>query len=648
MAQLQIKCDDKQLGEHQLEGDLTVIGRSKDSALRLEDASVSRQHSQIRKEQENYIIEDLGSSNGTLVNGKEIKKHTLQPDDTIEVGKYTLIFQETPGVEDEDKTVIDMKRSAVAVSGPVFKLIITKGHDVGLEFPIEEGEAIMGRADDCGISLTDNIVSRNHTKLIREGDKVFLEDMGSQNGTFVNGKKIEEKKKLANKDVIEIGETKLKFVLEKEAKTPDKRKLLIGASVLIIGVLALVFFLPSGSQDSAHISNGKKFYEAGQWNESVAEFKQALQINPQSKEAAQWLRTASTELAVENHLNQGKKHYEAGDWVDSASQMNEVLKIRPNHEEAKKYLQMVRQQVSLEKEFDVALTYMKGAQWTNATEKLNEILSVDPLYPEAGKHLAKAKEELHCKELYDKGLEFLRQGDYSSCVKELAKIPESNSNYPDAKKYIAKAKEELKVKEYRDSGNSLYKSGDVVRAKKELNKALNLKPGNREASKLLSRMEAVAGHKKTAEQFAKQGETVRASQEWQKLLALETNPSNYFHRLAVDKQKELQPKLEKLAGKYFSEGLSHEKRGNAKEAITYYAKTLKAQPNHAEAKSHLAQLQYKLNEEARNFYEKAIIYEEWGKKSEAMENYNEILKLVPSDNPYYKKATERKKRLGKY
>ncbi len=75
-----------------------VVGRGEDAGLRLESQFVSRQHCQLITTAEQTFVEDLGSTNGILVNGRRRRMHRLVPDDKIVIGDHTLIYHETPQV----------------------------------------------------------------------------------------------------------------------------------------------------------------------------------------------------------------------------------------------------------------------------------------------------------------------------------------------------------------------------------------------------------------------------------------------------------------------------------------------------------------------------------------------------------------------
>ncbi len=73
------------------------VGRGAECAIRTDDAMVSRRHAQIRFDGQRYVIEDLGSANGTLVNGQRIQKQALGNSDMIQCGPVTIRFVEDDG-----------------------------------------------------------------------------------------------------------------------------------------------------------------------------------------------------------------------------------------------------------------------------------------------------------------------------------------------------------------------------------------------------------------------------------------------------------------------------------------------------------------------------------------------------------------------
>ena len=77
----------------ELDRDVTLVGRTGDVHLRLADPGVSRRHLEIRRRGGELLLTDLGSTNGTRVNGRPVQTHPLRDGDRIELGESALVFR---------------------------------------------------------------------------------------------------------------------------------------------------------------------------------------------------------------------------------------------------------------------------------------------------------------------------------------------------------------------------------------------------------------------------------------------------------------------------------------------------------------------------------------------------------------------------
>jgi sigma-B regulation protein RsbU (phosphoserine phosphatase) len=85
-------------------------------------------------------------------------------------------------------------------------------------YPIISDEMVIGRHPDCQMHINSNMVSRKHARVLRSGDRFTIEDMGSGNGTFVNGKKLEGPADLKHDDRVKLGPILLRFENQQLAK----------------------------------------------------------------------------------------------------------------------------------------------------------------------------------------------------------------------------------------------------------------------------------------------------------------------------------------------------------------------------------------------------------------------------------------------
>ncbi len=85
------------------------------------------------------------------------------------------------------------------------------GGRAGESFTIDEDRVSIGRSPDAGVFLDDVTVSRNHALLVRRRDGLYIDDLGSLNGTYVNRRRIESHR-LADGDEIQVGKYKLSFL----------------------------------------------------------------------------------------------------------------------------------------------------------------------------------------------------------------------------------------------------------------------------------------------------------------------------------------------------------------------------------------------------------------------------------------------------
>jgi pSer/pThr/pTyr-binding forkhead associated (FHA) protein len=122
MAKLILSMDGLVLKEINLTKERTTIGRKPHNDIQIDNLAVSGEHAVIVTILQDSFLEDLGSTNGTVVNGQSIKKHFLQNNDIIELGKYKLKYvNENPAgvakAADFEKTMV-LRPGAIKPAAP--------------------------------------------------------------------------------------------------------------------------------------------------------------------------------------------------------------------------------------------------------------------------------------------------------------------------------------------------------------------------------------------------------------------------------------------------------------------------------------------------------------------------------------------------
>jgi pSer/pThr/pTyr-binding forkhead associated (FHA) protein len=90
-------------------------------------------------------------------------------------------------------------------------LIVTQGSQTGQSAALADGVIMIGRGADCQIILDDDYVSTRHARVVSGENGVYVEDMGSTNGSYVNGQRITAPTTITMSDTVRIGKTILKL-----------------------------------------------------------------------------------------------------------------------------------------------------------------------------------------------------------------------------------------------------------------------------------------------------------------------------------------------------------------------------------------------------------------------------------------------------
>jgi len=115
------------------------------------------------------------------------------------------------------RRTVDVDRSGAGTDGggphgiqPQLVVIAAMGHPPGTVFEIHD-EAILGRAPTADVRIEDSFASSSHARIFPRGGSMYIEDMGSTNGTYLNERQLQAVEQLQPDDTIRIGETEYRY-----------------------------------------------------------------------------------------------------------------------------------------------------------------------------------------------------------------------------------------------------------------------------------------------------------------------------------------------------------------------------------------------------------------------------------------------------
>ena len=179
-----------------------LLGRRAGVDVPLPHPTLAGVHARLEPTQDGLTLVDLGASPTTRVNDQPLVPRTprlLAPDDTITIGPFELTLlpsppDATPATDGDTAALAEaMVKGVLAALGdrgaapPT--LVITAGPAQGRRIPLDTPgrELVVGRGETCDLTLDDPDLSREHFRLRREWSGVTLADLGSKNGTRLDG-----------------------------------------------------------------------------------------------------------------------------------------------------------------------------------------------------------------------------------------------------------------------------------------------------------------------------------------------------------------------------------------------------------------------------------------------------------------------------
>ena len=249
--------------------DRVTVGRDESSDLVLDDEEVSRNHAELKVSNGQVEVRDLGSQNGTKVGSSAITDAQLiSPTDEVRIGSSTFTVNSgragatriAGGTRGGTRTA-----GGTRLAGSVPAMLeVVSGPDEGKTVDVTSKGVTIGRDSEAGLALSDDEASREHVEVRANPDgSIEVRDLGSRNGTLVNGQKISRTVNAVDGTEIGVGRTRIKVSSLSGAQTRRAPTGIGGRgwwpiAAVIAGIAAIVVVLVvvlSGGSDNGQKSS---------------------------------------------------------------------------------------------------------------------------------------------------------------------------------------------------------------------------------------------------------------------------------------------------------------------------------------------------------------------------------------------------------
>ncbi len=226
MPEIIVKYEDKIIERVVSEKKRLSIGRTPDNDIILENRGVSRKHAQIEFNDNAAVIIDNESLNGTFVNNRKVTEEILHDNDTITIGKYSLIYRtevsksDSPAALDGTMVLKTKKQKDLVEKDKLEREIVSRmGGSVLLgeenadfsEYRIDHNVTTIGKAKFVHVHARGMLLSGIQAKIVKEPDQFVIINLGRKGKTKVNGEDV-ARQTLKNGDIIQVGKSIYRFI----------------------------------------------------------------------------------------------------------------------------------------------------------------------------------------------------------------------------------------------------------------------------------------------------------------------------------------------------------------------------------------------------------------------------------------------------
>ncbi|MBT6179978.1 MAG: FHA domain-containing protein [Deltaproteobacteria bacterium] len=369
MPRLVIKAPDGEVSYLELGSNPVLVGREGNVDILFNSPEVSRKHARIVSMHGSYVVEDLGSANGTSLDGQLVTRPTtVKNKSQIKIADY-LIILESESADDSPSPAL------VGQSSPV----------LNKTFVLPQGELDLGRVEGNALVIADSSISRKHAQIQVSPNRIKVIDLGSSNGTKVNDQQITEQD-LQYGDSIQFGNVVFKLLHTESADgqlhlasffsqlraAQTSYKLAAAGGVLSLALLLTSLFMTLSQsteqntplQDSTlqrsydaniqvNLHEAENFERQKKWSDAVSAYQTVLRKSPINRRARMGLADSRAALYGIKQLEAAKLSIKNNEYENAVRYLSEFKEDNSTGRQAKVLLAHARK--------NAALHYLKRA-----------------------------------------------------------------------------------------------------------------------------------------------------------------------------------------------------------------------------------------------------------------------------------------------
>jgi len=231
MPSLILSYSNQELHTYQIEKDqLLKIGRGDQNDIILDEKAVSSLHAEIEFEAGEYYITDIGSKNGTFIDGELVISRKLKNENVISIGNYSLRFQNKDS-QDQDEAPDTISQATMMLDTSIHRSKLAKSlAEIGgdreknktraeltflddSEDPLTIDKPVIkiGKENDCDIKIKGLFLGKTGAEIYQREETFYIKPSEAKSRVKLNYKKIKAETVLKDFDVIEVGSTKIQF-----------------------------------------------------------------------------------------------------------------------------------------------------------------------------------------------------------------------------------------------------------------------------------------------------------------------------------------------------------------------------------------------------------------------------------------------------